>query len=58
MLLLNSGFHTRKNFSEYYPKFGYAASKIFASPVVGRKSLKNAGLKRRQIISQPEASNY
>jgi hypothetical protein len=29
------GFHTRKNFSENYPQFGYAPPKGFASPVLG-----------------------
>jgi hypothetical protein len=29
--------HTRTNTSENYPQFGYAISKRFTSPVVGRK---------------------
>jgi hypothetical protein len=35
MALVNVGFHTRNNFSENYPQFGYAASKIFARLVLG-----------------------
>jgi hypothetical protein len=53
MVLVNSGFHTRKNVSEIYPKLWHASAKMFASPVLGRKSLKNIGLKGRQIISLP-----
>jgi hypothetical protein len=42
MVLVNSSFHTRKNLSESYPHFRHAHSKMFYSPVLGRKSLKNA----------------
>ena len=44
-MLVNSGFHTRKNFFESYPQFGHAPSEIFASPVLGRTRLKNVGFK-------------
>jgi hypothetical protein len=37
-------FQTRKNFSENYPQFGHALSKIFAGSVVGRKILKDVCL--------------
>jgi hypothetical protein len=56
MVLVNLGFHTRKNLSENNPQFGHAFSKIFSSPVLGRKSLKNIGLKWRRIIRLPGAS--
>ena len=36
IVLANSGVHARKKFFEYFSKFGHAASKIFASPVLGR----------------------
>jgi len=41
MVLVNSGFHTRKNFSEKYLQCGHAPSKVFASPVLGRKILRD-----------------
>ena len=34
MVLVNSGFHMRKNFFENYPPFGHAPSRRFASPVL------------------------
>jgi len=40
LVLVNSGFHTRNNFTENYSKFGHAPSRTFASPVLGRKFLK------------------
>jgi hypothetical protein len=46
MLLVNSGFYTRKNCSANYPQFGYARSKRFAGCVQDRKISKNVGLKR------------
>ena len=47
MVLVNSCFHTRKNFNNY-PKFWHAYSKMFASPAVDRKCLgKKIGLKGR-----------
>ena len=49
-------FHARKNFSENYPKLGTHALKIFASPVLGRNSLKNISLKRRQIVRLPKVA--
>jgi len=55
MMLINSGFHTRNNLSENIPQFGHAPSELFASPVLGRKSLKNVGLKGRRIINLPGA---
>jgi len=42
---------TRQNFSENYPRFRHAPSKIFAISVLCRKILKNIGLKGRKIIS-------
>ena len=50
MVLINSGFHTRNNLSENIPQFGHAPSELFASPILGRKSLENIGLKGRRII--------
>jgi hypothetical protein len=44
MVLVNLGFHTRKNFFEHFPQFERAPSKFFASPVIGRKSLRGAKL--------------
>jgi len=41
----------RNNLSENYPQFRHALSKILASPVVGRKSFENIGLKGRKTIS-------
>ena len=54
-MLINSGFHTRNNLSENIPQFGHAPSELFASPLLGRKSLKNIGLKGRRIINLPGA---
>ena len=51
MVLINSGFHTRNNLSENIPQFGQAPSELFASPILGRKSLKNIGWKGRQIMN-------
>jgi hypothetical protein len=48
----------RKNFSDSYPQFGHAPSKTVAISVLGRKSLKNIGLKARQIISQSGAPTH
>jgi hypothetical protein len=50
MVPVYSGFLTRKNFSENHLHFRYAPWKMFASPVLGRKRLKNIVLKGRQII--------
>jgi len=44
-------FHTLKNFSENYPKFGKAPSKLFASLALGWRSLQNIGFKWRQTVS-------
>jgi hypothetical protein len=46
MMLVNSGFHARKYFAESYPQLGHAI-KLFTSPFLGRKSLKNLGLNDR-----------
>ena len=54
-MLINSGFHTRNNLPENIPQFGHAPSELFASPLLGRKSLKNIGLKGRRIINLPGA---
>jgi hypothetical protein len=40
MVLVNTGFYTRKNFSENYPQFGHARHQNFASPVNRLKNLK------------------
>ena len=53
MVLINSGFHTRNNLSEDIPQLRHAPSELFGSPIVGRKNLKNVGLKRRRIINLP-----
>jgi len=50
-VLINSGFHTQNNLSENIPQFGHAPSELFSSPILGRKNLKNVGLKRRRIIN-------
>ena len=41
------------NFSENYMQFGYAPSKIFASPVLSRESSKNIGFKERLVVNLP-----
>ena len=43
-MLLKITMGTRKDFSEYYPNFRYALSKMFVDPVLGQKRLKNIGL--------------
>jgi hypothetical protein len=53
MVLINSDFHTRNNLSENIPQYGRAPSELFASPIFGRKSLKNVSLKGRRIINLP-----
>jgi hypothetical protein len=45
----------RKNLSENYPQFAHSLSKMFASPLLGRKILKNLGFKGLQIIALPRA---
>jgi hypothetical protein len=55
IVLVNSGFRTRKNSFENYTQFGHALSKMFASAVLGQKSLKSNGFKGRQIIGLPRA---
>jgi hypothetical protein len=50
-VLINSDLHTWMNFSENYPQFGHALSKIFAKPVLRRQSLKDVGFEGHQIIS-------
>jgi len=37
MALVYSDFHTRKNLSENRPQFWHMSSKIFTSPILGRK---------------------
>ena len=37
VVLVTSGFHTQKNFSENHPQFGEHALNIFANPVPGQK---------------------
>jgi hypothetical protein len=58
MVLVNSGVHTRKYFSENYPLFGYAVLKIFASPILGQKHFKIIVFRGRQITGLPEVPNY
>jgi hypothetical protein len=59
MALVNLGFPRASKFSEnYYPQFGHAPSKIFTSPVLGRRMLKNISLKGRQIHSLPGAPAF
>jgi hypothetical protein len=58
MVLVNSGFHTRSNFSENCLQFGHAPSRKFLSPVEGRESCKNICFKGRQIISLPGVLTY
>jgi len=48
-------FSMRNYFSEDYPPFAHAPSKIFASPVLGRRSLNNVGFRSHQIINLPGA---
>jgi len=52
--LVNSGCHMLKC-SQNCPQFGHQPSKTFASPVLGRKTLKHIGLQERKVISQPRA---
>jgi hypothetical protein len=51
MLLVESGFHTRKILSENYLQFWHAFARRLASPVLNGESLKNIGLKERHIFS-------
>ena len=53
MVLVNGGFHPRKNLSEYPLQFAHASPKTFASTVLGRNKTKNIGFKERQIINLP-----
>ena len=46
MGLVNLGYHTRKKCSDNYPQFGHGPSTIFASPIVGRRSLNNTDFKQ------------
>jgi len=55
MVMINSGFHMRDNLSENIPQLRHAPSGLFGSPILGRKILKNIGLKRRRIINLPVA---
>ena len=50
-MLVNSGFPYTKEFLQNYPEFEYAPPKSFGSPVLGRKSWKNVGLKGRPHVS-------
>jgi hypothetical protein len=58
MVLVNSGLHKRKYFSENYPQPGHASITSVASPVLVQKTLKNTVLKGRQITSLPGAHTY
>jgi len=55
---VDSGVHTRKNFSKNYPKFGNVLSKVLGYSFLGRKILKNIGRKWHKIIRFPGAPNY
>ena len=57
-MLVNSGLHKRKNFSENYPQLGHAPLTNVASAMLVQKSLKNAVLKGHQITSLPGAHTY
>lgn len=57
-LICCSKFPWAVNCSENYPQFGHLLLKRFASPVLGRKNLRNIGLKRRHIISLPGVTTY
>jgi len=50
MVLINSGFYTRKNFSKNYPQLGYAPSKVFASRTLGWKLKKQKSFDRSTKI--------
>ena len=49
MVLVNSGFPHPKKCLRRLSTIGHALSKMFASPILGRKSSKSIGLKGRQI---------
>ena len=53
MVLVSSGFHTRKNFSENFLQLGHVSSKVIASLVLGRKCLKNIRLKGAKLLACP-----
>jgi len=53
MVLVNLALHILKNFFENYLQFGYVPSESFTSPFVGWESLKNIGVKGRQILANP-----
>ena len=55
MLVVKSGSHKRKILSENYPQFWHALARRFASPALNCESLKNIGLRKRQIFSRPGA---
>jgi hypothetical protein len=55
---VDSGVHTRKNFSKNYHEFGNALSKVLGYSFLGRKILKNIVWKWHKIISLPGAPNY
>jgi hypothetical protein len=56
MVLGNSGFTMRKNFSENYLQFWNLSSKLLATSVLGSISSKNISLKGFQIIRLAGAS--
>jgi hypothetical protein len=58
MVLVISGCHTWKNFSENYPQFWYTLSKRFTIPVLGPKSLMNTSFKVCEINSLPRDSHF
>ena len=53
MVLINAGFHTRKNFSENYPQFGHTPSKYSPALSYADKNLKNIGLEGSKIFAWP-----
>lgn len=52
-MLVNLALYIRKNFSENYLQFGHAPSESSTSPSVGWESLKDIGVKGRQILAYP-----
>jgi hypothetical protein len=49
MALVNSGFLNTEEFLQKLSAIGHVPSKMFASPVLGQKSLKNISLKDAEL---------
>ena len=56
MVLVNSCFHTRKNFSENNFQLVYVPCRNVAKHALGRKKFKNMDLKWHQTVCLPGAS--